>query len=100
MKIISEKTNKEYDCVEACLADEAKFDKMREAEEQKKKELAATRKARAAEVEDAYKAILDAQKAYREKLNNFIEDYGSFHMTVRKENNTYSDLLDSFFNWI
>ena len=99
MTIISEKTGKTYETVEDCLADEKKFDLAVEEEEDKKKELANTRKERAKEVEDAYNARLEADKLYREKLNKFIDDYGSFHMTINTEvEDPYSifDFLDNF----
>lgn len=99
MTIISEKTGKTYESVEACLEDEKKFDREVEEAENKKKELANARKERAKEVEDAYNARLEADKLYREKLNKFIDDYGSFHMTINTEvEDPYSifDFLDNF----
>ena len=99
MTIISEKTGKTYESVEECLEDEKKFDRKVEEAENKKKELANTRKERAKEVEDAYNARLEADKLYREKLNKFIDDYGSFHMTINTEvEDPYSifDFLDNF----
>ena len=99
MTIISEKTGKTYESVEACLEDEKKFDREVEEAENKKKELTNTRKERAKEVEDAYNARLKADKLYREKLNKFIDDYGSFHMTINTEvEDPYSifDFLDNF----
>ena len=99
MKIISEKTGKEYNSVELCLADEKAYDETIEAKEKEKERLAQLRKERAAEVEDAYKAILDAQKVYREKLNKFIDDYGSFHMTVRTGEGNPFNFFDRLFDW-
>lgn len=99
MTIISEKTGKTYETVEDCLADEKKFDLAVEEKENKKKELANARKERAKEVEDAYHARLEADRLYREKLNKFIDDYGSFHMTINTEvEDPYSifDFLDNF----
>lgn len=99
MTIISEKTGKTYESVEECLEDEKKFDREVEEAENKKKELANSRKERAKEVEDAYNARLEADKLYREKLNKFIDDYGSFHMTINTEvEDPYSifDFLDNF----
>lgn len=99
MTIISEKTGKHYKTPEECLADEKKFDDELAAKEAKKKELAEQRKIRAKEVEDAYKARIEADKNYREKLNKFIDDYGSFHMTFDTEvDDTFSffDFLDNF----
>ena len=98
MTIISEKTGKHYSTPEECLADEKRFDEELAAKEAKKKELSDARKVRAKEVEDAYKTRLEADKVYQEKLNKFIEDYGSFHMTfdTKLENPvSFFDFLDS-----
>lgn len=100
MKIFSEKTNKYYNTVDECLEAEKVFDDAIAKEEEKKKKLSETRKVRAKEVEDAYKARLEADKVYREKLNKFINDYGSFHMTLDTEvEDSFNifDLLDSFY---
>lgn len=94
MTIISEKTGKTYNTVEECLADEKKFDLAMEEKENRKKDLANRRKERAKEVENAYKARLEADKTYREKLNKFIDDYGSFHMTIDTELEDYSDVFN------
>lgn len=109
MKILSEKTGKEYASVEECLAAEKEFDEAiaakKAAEEKalaerkaKQEELAAARKARAKEVEDAFKAIVDAQKHYNEVKNAFLKDYGSFHMTLHTGDGNPFDLFSSFFN--
>ena len=90
MKIVSEKTGKQYNNVEDCLADEKQFDEKIAKEEERKKELANERKNRAKEVEEAYKAKVEANVAYNKILSKFIEDYGSFHMTI----NNLSDLWD------
>ena len=112
MKILSDKTNKEYATVEECLAAEKAFDEMvakQQAEkekalaEQKAKEekLAAERKARATEVEDAYIAVLGADRHYQELLSAFVKDYGSFHMTLHTGNlnpfNSFTHFFDNFF---
>ena len=98
MKILSEKTHKEYATVEECIAAEKEYDEALVAEKAKKEELAAIRKERAAEVEEAYKAILEASKHYREVLNAFVKDYGSFHMTVRTGDGNPFDRFNSFFD--
>ena len=61
-------------------------------EEAKRKELAETRKARAKEIEDAYKHA-------NELLNAFVKDYGSFHMTIRNQEapSPFEDLFRFFF---
>ena len=99
MTIISEKTGKHYSTPEECLADEKRFDEELAEKEAKKKELSDARKVRAKEVEDAYKARIEADKNYREKLNKFIDDYGSFHMTFNTEVDdsfSFLDFLDNF----
>lgn len=83
MRIISEKTGKEYATVAECEAAEKEFDEKAKAEQEKKEALAAERTARAKEVEAAYQKVLDARKEYSEVLNAFCKDYGSFHMTYR-----------------
>lgn len=100
MIIISEKTGKEYETIDECLADEKKFDEEVALKEAKKQELANARKERAKEVEDAYKKRIEADKNYRSLLNKFIDDYGSFHMTFDTElEDTFSffDFLDNFY---
>ena len=109
MKIYSEKTNKEYATVEDCLVAEKEYDDAiaeKKAKEEKalaeakakREELVAARKERATEVEDAYKAVLEAQKVYRQKLDAFVKDYGSFHMTVKTGDGNPFDLFNGFFD--
>ena len=109
MKIYSEKTNREYATVEECLNAEKEYDKAmaeKKAAEEKalaeakarQEALVANRKERATEVEDAYKAILEAQKVYREKLDAFVKDYGSFHMTIKTGDSNPFDLFNGFFD--
>lgn len=100
MKILSEKTHKEYATVEECLAAEKEYDEALAAEKQKKEELANARKARANEIEEAYKAILEARKHYDELLDKFVEDYGSFHMTLHTGDGNPFDLFSNYFDRI
>ena len=94
MKFYSELTKKVYDTHEAVEAAEQEI-KEREAAKQK---LAEKRADRAKEVEDAYKAIITAQKHYQELVNQFIKDYGSFHMTYKDEDvPSLFDLFDIIF---
>ena len=99
VKIFSEKTEKYYNTVEECLEDEKEYEKELLMIENKKKELSENRKNRAKEVEDAYKARLEADKAFKDKLNKFVDDYGSFHMTINTEVDdpfNFFDIFDSF----
>ena len=72
MTILSEKTGKTYSTVEQCIADEKKFDEEAAAELERKNKLNESRKERAKDVEQAYKAKVEANKLYRDKLNKFI----------------------------
>lgn len=98
MKYYSENTRKFYDSEQECAQAEIEYSKKLAAEKAKKEELSNARKARANEVEEAYKAILEAQKVYREKLNAFMKDYGSFHMTLRTGEDNPFNLFESFFD--
>lgn len=107
MKIISELTGLEYKTVEECEAAEKAFEEKVKAEKEAKEkaiaekkakdeELAKIRKARAIEIEAAYKASVEATKHYQDLLQKFCKDYGSFHMTLHT-----GDLnpFDSFAHW-
>lgn len=83
MKFYSEVTDKMYDTVESLQAAEKKIADERarkEAAEAKKK---AERETRAKDVENALEAAAKAQGEAVEKLSAFIEDYGSFHTTIK-----------------
>ena len=104
MKYYSERTGKFFDTAEAC--EKAEFEakeaenrekilKERElavAKEKKEKE-ATERKALAAEVEAARKTMLEAQRAYRDKLDEFVKRYRSYHYTT-----TNVDEIPTLFN--
>lgn len=93
MKYYSEKLNKVFNTEKECMDAEfkakekenleriAKEKALRE-EKEKKEQLAAERKADADKVEAAHKAMVDAQKTYRDVLNSFIEKYGSYHLSL------------------
>ena len=98
MKIYSEKTGKEYATVDACIAAEQEYDEKVAKEKEEKEKAATERKERAAEVEAAYKAVLEANKEYRKKLNEFVDTYGSFHLTVRTGDDNPFNLFDNIFN--
>ena len=105
MKYYSDITHKMYDTVDMLQKAEfaaheaenlAKIKREREAKQ--KEELAAKRKARAGEVEEARKAMVAAQKAYRETLEAFIKDYGTYHMTSSSTDD-FPVLFDFFSKW-
>ena len=99
MKYYSDVTKKLYDTERELVAAEANVIKAQAAEEEKKK----ARAARAKEVEEAYKAVIAAQQHYAELKNKFIDDYGSFHMSLTQKTpvTTAQDvnrLIDALFN--
>lgn len=98
MKYYSENTRRFYDSEQECAQAEIEYNKKLAAEKAKKEELSNARKMRANEVEEAYKAVLEAQKVYREKLNAFVKDYGSFHMTLKTGEDNPFNLFESFFD--
>ena len=93
MKYYSEKLNKLFNSQVEC--EKAEFEakeaenrekilaerKAAEVKAQKEKE-AAERKALATEVEEARKAMVAAQKAYRDKIDAFIKKYGTYHYST------------------
>ena len=99
MKYYSEITKILYDTPEQLREGEKKAAEKKAAEELKAKE----RGNRAKEVEAAYKAINEAREKYEELRNKFIEDYGSFHMTVSQKTplrprSSVSELIDFLFD--
>ena len=121
MKFYSEKLNKLFDSAEACQQAEfrAKEEENRQrilaerkaAEEKEKKEKeAADRKAMAAEIEKARITMLEvqknckeqidaAQKDYRNKIDAFVKQYGSYHWSSNSADDipTLFDIIDPFF---
>jgi hypothetical protein len=97
MKYYSENTRKFYDSEQECAQAEIEYSKKLAAEKAKKEELSNTRKERAKEIEDAYKAILEAKQNYSKLLSAFVKDYGSFHMTLRTGD---GNPFDSFYSII
>ena len=120
MKFYSEKLNRLFDSVEDCQ--KAEFEvkeqenrqkilaerKAAEVKAQKEKE-AAERKAMAAEVEEKRKVLVEVQhkcakeidaarKEYREKIDNFVKKYGSYHYTSHSADDipTLFDIFNPF----
>ena len=109
MKILSEKTGKEYPNVELCLAAEKEFDekvakeKAEQEAQQKvlvaKKEAAlAERKEAAAKVDEKRQALVAAQKEFRDELSKFCDKYGAYHYTVKGGDTSLFDLFDNWFD--
>lgn len=109
MKIMSEKTGKEYATVEECIAAEKAFDEKvaKEQAEKAAKEKAlvarkeaalAERKEAASKVDEKRQALIAAQKEYREELAKFCEKYGAYHYTIKGGDNSFFSLFDNFFD--
>lgn len=97
MKYYSETLNKVFENEKDCLNAEKEYKAKVEAEEKRKKDLADFRRVlRAKEVEDAYKAVIDAQKHCNELKNRFVDDFGSFHMTFSTTDDFHSLFSDLF----
>ena len=86
MKYFSDVTKKLYDTSDACIEAEENALNEQIKEKQKKERLAAERKNRAAEVEEARKNMVAAQKEYRDILESFINDYKSYHYSSTDAN--------------
>lgn len=96
MRYYSDVTSKLYDSPEALAEAEAavKAEQARVQAEQEKK--ANERKERAAVVEQARQAMVEAQKNYRVALENFCKDYGNYHYSLKARD--LPSLFDNFFN--
>lgn len=110
MRYYSDKTQKFYATEKECLEAElkakeaenlARIQKEREERElkEKKEKDAAERKAMAAEIEEARKAMVAAQKAYSEKLQAFVKKWHTYHYTTSdiSEIPSLFNLFDKFF---
>lgn len=107
MKFYSEKTKKLY----STSAELEKDEKALSEKEAEKNKLSETKKIRATEVEKAYKEVLEARKQAQELIrkaddnyetlkNNFVKDFGCYHMTYSTSNDeedvSVDDLIESF----
>lgn len=98
MKIYSELTKNFYKTVEECEKAEKEFEAKAKTEEERLQKARDEKKARAAEVEAAYKAAQEAEKTYLELRNAFIKDYGYYHCTYStiEEAPSFDELFDFF----
>ena len=105
IKVYSDKTNKFYNTVEEAnraefeLKEKENLEKIKKEREealakQEKEKKIAERKAAAEVVENARKAYLEAQKAYKKALEDFCGKYGTYHYST---DNT--DEIPSLFDW-
>lgn len=89
MKFYSELTNKVYDTEKSCMKAEQEYKQALEAKkrEEEAKKLAEQKKqenraAAAKNVEAKREAMTKAQREYREELEKFCKEYGSYHFTT------------------
>lgn len=84
MKYYSDELKQFFDTEKECaMAEKAMLKEKKEAEA-KEAQLKAERETRAKEVENALQAVYNAEKAYKELLDKFLDDYGSFHYSKYK----------------
>lgn len=89
----SEKTKRYYNTEESCLKAENEYDEKMGI----KKAESEARKKRATEVEEARQAASDARKKYRDVLEKFCKDYGTYHCSIGSD---ISSVIDDFFDLI
>ena len=95
MKYFSETLNKVFDTEQECTEAENLYNQAQQEAEARQQALTEQRATRAKEVEDAYKAVIEAKKVYSDLLHDFVADYGSYHMTYKSNNEPFF----SFFDW-
>ena len=107
MKYYSEKLKKLFDTEKELSSAEKEFTKI----EEERQKILDVKRARAKEVDDAYKAYatkvkeaeLENKKLYAEYLklrNKFVSDYGSYHTSYTESGTTettFADLLNEIF---
>lgn len=97
MKYYSEKLNKLYDNKDELIAAEEKVAAAEAEKAAKEKELKEKRAARAKEVQEAFEKVKEANTEATKKLNDFIEDYGSYHCSFSKtDEDGFWSILDWF----
>ena len=99
MKYYSEMTDKVYETQEECEKAEEALVAKKQAEEEKQLALKNEREARSKEVVEAFKEAREAETKAQKLLNEFVKDYGSFHISYNGKSSMPSmfDILDNFF---
>lgn len=95
----SEVLNQYFTDEQACLQAEKEYAEKVAAQKEQERKLKETKASKAKEIEEAYKAYKDAEKHYLELRNQFVKEYGQYHMTVRDEApiTSWTDLFNLFF---
>ena len=102
MKYYSETLNKLFNSPKELEKAEQQHKDKLAAEELKAQQLKEARSTRAKEVEEAFKKANEASKEANRLLNEFLQDYGTYHTTIRDAVPTVStiweDMFSRFFN--
>ena len=99
MLYYSEITNKPYKSVDELKAAEKKVSEAKKAQDALKEK----RESRAKEIDAAFAKARKAEKEAYELLNKFCEDYGSYHLTIKRPhqhslwNNSLWDMFNDIF---
>lgn len=100
MRYYSDKLGKFFNEEAILKAEEKRFDDQTTKQKAEKEALSVEKKTRANEVNEAYKAVKEAEKKFYELRNNFVKDYGYFHMSYTDSNATpITNFLDWFFEF-
>lgn len=81
MKYYSEITNRTYNTEKECIEAEQAIIKAREEKKAKEEKLSKERAERAKIVDEKRVAYVKALEDYREEVQKFVKDYGSYHMS-------------------
>ena len=81
MKYYSEITNRTYNTEKECIEAEQAIVKARDAKKAKEEKLSKERAERAKSVDEKRIAYVKALEDYREEVQKFVKDYGSYHMS-------------------
>ena len=92
MKFYSDVTKKFYNSADECEKEENALQVELAAKAAKEDKLKKERKQRAEEVNEAY-------KNYMKLLNNFVKDYGSYHLSLRGDDGLFTDFFKYAFTW-
>ena len=92
MKFYSDVTKKFYNSADECEKEENALQVELAAKAAKEVKLKKERKQRAEEVNEAY-------KNYMKLLNNFVKDYGSYHLSLRGDDGLFTDFFKYAFTW-
>ncbi len=96
MKYYSDITKDLYESAEACAEAEAAELKARKEAEEAAVKKSKERKTRADEIDNAFKALKEAQQHYYDLVSEFVKDYGYYHKSYTLDE--IGDLFTHFFD--